>query len=687
MLGSIRVTVARELVPTLGPGCPTHTSFGNGHYTIRHAYVEDPFSFLQWLKPILVDADEAVSFLNGQPYSIAAVNEGIDALDKFTFLGESDQANAVLITVASVEHCDSGKLDVVYRIYSTRISPVLTTTFESRIREKRAPQEQAGATQPGSFRFNPLAGYDRSDQLFGGGHFEAKTPQLARLPFSTLVAQGQASATSHSALLALAGSRDPVQSWFQHTEWQLNYHHSESPTDLHNLQRGRLATQFAATSRAMGVAGWTVRFGGSMEGGNLQSGFSPADLAANSLAGGGYGAVKLYAGTTSRGQHQVFSASYGLELGSTGGGAQVDWRKHIGDVAHEWWHPIGNHRQMEVESRFTVGAIQVPGLIPVAARFFGGNQEKNFVEGDNWQIRATPFIRSIPANRFYRTAQGAGAENFFSYSLTGAYTIWRRPIVPDDILRNDEFRRQLNGGLSSAASMVTVTYLAKDPSFTKAAAHVSEIRDALTRLQDTVKEAENAHPGQFTQEFRQCQSAVTRASQRAKSAAEAKPADAYGNVAALLKSDPTGDENRLQKVDVACVASLNGQLADPTIAAEGTRLRSVAAAMQVEFDQISQKLAAYQAEQEMGSVRNTLETLLNEVNLFSISPVAVFDVANIGPADRRFGGTRYGLGAGLRFALVSAASFTIGYAWNIHPHSAEGRGALFFAIGFRDFFQ
>jgi hypothetical protein len=57
----------------------------------------------------------------------------------------------------------------------------------------------------------------------------------------------------------------------------------------------------------------------------------------------------------------------------------------------------------------------------------------------------------------------------------------------------------------------------------------------------------------------------------------------------------------------------------------------------------------------MGYVRNTLETLLNDVKLLSISPVTIFDVANIGPADRQFGGTRYGAGAGLRFTLLSAA--------------------------------
>src|SRR5205823_10899906 len=128
-------------------------------------------------------------------------------------------------------------------------------------------------------------------------------------------------------------------------------------------QKGRLAGQFAASSRPMGVAGWIARFGGMVEGGNLQSGFSSADLAPNTVASAGYGSIKLYAGTTARTRHQVFSATYALELGSTGAGAQVDWRKHIGDVAHEFWYPTGNHRLVEIKSRFTAGGIQIPGSI------------------------------------------------------------------------------------------------------------------------------------------------------------------------------------------------------------------------------------------------------------------------------------------------------------------------------------
>ena len=122
------------------------------------------------------DANTEVSFLNGHPYSLAAVRKGVDALDKLVFLGESNEASAVMVTIVAVENCKAGQLDLVYQIYSTRISPVLTTTLDSRSHEKEAPQEQAGVTQPPALRFQPLAGYNRSDDLFGGARIEAHAP-------------------------------------------------------------------------------------------------------------------------------------------------------------------------------------------------------------------------------------------------------------------------------------------------------------------------------------------------------------------------------------------------------------------------------------------------------------------------------------------------------------------------------
>ena len=84
----------------------------------------------------------------------------------------------------------------------------------------------------------------------------------------------------------------------------------------------------------------------------------------------------------------------------------------------------------------------------------------------------------------------------------------------------------------------------------------------------------------------------------------------------------------------------------------------------------------------------TLKTILNDINIFSVSPLVMFDVARLGPAsaDGR-GGYRYGLGGGVRFVLVSHVAFDLGYAWNLRRKGNEPVGALFFGMTFRDLFE
>jgi hypothetical protein len=109
--------------------------------------------------------------------------------------------------------------------------------------------------------------------------------------------------------------------------------------------------------------------------------------------------------------------------------------------------------------------------------------------------------------------------------------------------------------------------------------------------------------------------------------------------------------------------------------------------MTAEFKQIDEARAQKQATNDMAFTRRTLNTLFNDVNIYSISPVFVFDVARIGPRNGSFGGTRYGPGAGIRFELATTAHFTLGYAWNVNQGPGEGRGNIFFAIGVRDLFH
>jgi hypothetical protein len=89
----------------------------------------------------------------------------------------------------------------------------------------------------------------------------------------------------------------------------------------------------------------------------------------------------------------------------------------------------------------------------------------------------------------------------------------------------------------------------------------------------------------------------------------------------------------------------------------------------------------------MAFVKQALHTLFKDVNLTSVSPVSIFDVAKIGPTSSTVDGTRYGPGGGVRLELASIVNFTAGYARNVNARPGEGSGAIFFSIGVRDLFH
>jgi len=65
----------------------------------------------------------------------------------------------------------------------------------------------------------------------------------------------------------------------------------------------------------------------------------------------------------------------------------------------------------------------------------------------------------------------------------------------------------------------------------------------------------------------------------------------------------------------------------------------------------------------------------------SLSPTFLFDLGRVGPQqDAAGGGTRLGIGAGMRFALLDTLRFTVGYAFNPNPKPWEGRRAAFFSM-------
>jgi hypothetical protein len=78
-----------------------------------------------------------------------------------------------------------------------------------------------------------------------------------------------------------------------------------------------------------------------------------------------------------------------------------------------------------------------------------------------------------------------------------------------------------------------------------------------------------------------------------------------------------------------------------------------------------------------------LNAFLYELNIYSIAPVAVVDVARVWPTNT---GTRFAVGGGARLSLVNM-NFTLGYAANPKRQRGEGPGALFVSLDVSDLFH
>ncbi|HKG60121.1 MAG TPA: hypothetical protein VKB05_10180 [Pyrinomonadaceae bacterium] len=665
------------------------------NYKVRSIRIDDPFLFLPWVKARQKRASAQITALvQGKPFTYADVSDkALKIIEDENFLPDTSDARVKLrLEFVSVQNCTGGQVDVIYRIYSTQILPVLSARPEERVKERQTPQTPAGqstvlAKESSPFHFVPTGGYDSTDLLFGGGRFEYKPRRIGKLPFQSAFIKGEASPRMHNVSAALEGAYDSdveTPGWLAHANWLINFSHYSLPTGAGDIRGGHVMLHFAGVTKPLAGGNLNLRFGAALDGGNRQTEAGNLILAPNTVPNAGFGTLKLYGGLDSRFARNIFSASYGLELGSVGPAARVDWRKHIFDARHQFWYSLGNHHLLDLESRFTMGKLQVPGKVPLPERFFGGNNEEFLIASDDWQIRANPVIRAIPGSRFFQTAEGAGGRSFFSYNFTAAYGIWRQTLVPEELTSDDEFNDQLQGSITSVTSTLEVFYYSKDPHYANVVAELPAAQTALQDLQTVVTTVQGTHAGQVEDLFEACTDAIKAVSRRIRNAISSSRVP-YGSIAEVLSEDP--DDDQLLNVRQACETDLNGALKDASLTPATSQVETLRTQLTAEFNKIDTKKAEKKARDDMAFTRRTLNTLFNDVNIYSISPVFVFDMARIGPRNGAFGGTRYGPGAGLRFELATTAHFTFGYAWNVNQGPGEGRGNIFFAIGVRDLFH
>ena len=679
---------ADPAAPNLHPGggCPKNVDFEQAGYRIGKSNVYNPFDFLPWVHAQDEAVREQISRLvDGQPYRLQlAVSQAFDILDDETFFPEVSLVK-VKIQIDKVEavNCSGKTLNLVYHVYTSQVLPGSGGTPEQRVEARQTPQNTAGIATGSSgaipgLRLVPRFGFDSTDKLYSGGQLILPLCAVCKVPVQ-FMAEGSGSQTMQSFHARIQGSKDsngPVQ----HSDFAANYTFTSLPTGSGEIRHSLASVQYSGISAPFLRGNMSARFGGLLEKGDAQATLTTS-LPAGASTATALNSLKVYGGLNTWMPHHVLSASFGLQLGTTDVADGVQWKRYIGDVHHDFWYNVAGRHIVDLDSRLTAGAIQASSPFPVAERFFGGNYEQLFIPNDSWQIRANPVIRAIPGSRFYQTAAGAGADTFLSYNLTTAFSVWQKPLVPLDV--RSEILDLLNAQIDSLTSIQQLRYAAMGPDFQKMVNELPLVTKALATLDTAVSAAQRAHPNQFTAQFKACASAIRMANNRAK-AAMTSDAQQYARISALLKADKT--EDRLSKVVQKCDQKLNAAL-DAQSKIDVGPVKTEQDALEKEYA-VLQGAATAKAKAEMLPVHRILNTLFNDVNLLSVSPVAVFDVAEIGPTATGLSGTRYGPGAGVRLELASSAHFTVGYARNVaHRGPGEGKGAVFFEIGFRDLFH
>jgi len=686
--------LAQAQEPLSGP-CPIGRA--RDQFVVRHAAIEDPWKFLRFFRNRADEAAKAVNALQGKRYSPAEVK-------RITSIVEQDRFFPVnfLYSTTEVKNCSGGQLDLVFFVFSMQVSPDIHLSYESREQQNDDPaKELISSDQRRKPQIHPQIGYDATDGFFAGGDAEIFFRDN-RVSLDKFAVQGYGSSSLRWTTGTLSGHHDYATGWLAHADWASNFTSFSAPTTTVDLNRARLDAQFSASSRP--ANGAVLRFGFVAGGGNEQSGFNPASLATDVVPSSGYSGLRLFGGVTEEGNRNALAVSYGLELGgSTNTSLLNDWRKHIGDAAFDFWLPFGDHRLFEVEQHFTAGAVDINRQVPVGELFFGGNRETYFVANEGWKIRSNPYIRSLPANSFYRTSSGSGAQNFLAYNLTAGINVWHMPLMPPEIKASESLCRKLvmmdsvppskamskdlcqklNGAFVTVTNTLQAANAVADIRLKQTLAEMPVLQSKLSALTDAVKSAQSGAPASLDPLFAACGNAIQASTDSVNSAISEKPNAAYEIVEELL---PDG-ESPLSDVTTRCGGDLNHALNNSQVAATSETLQTSAGQFQAQLKAIDDDANA-KAATFISYVKRMLYRVLSEVNIVSVSPVGMFDVARIAPATSGpYSGTKYGVGGGVRVTLASTVSFTAGYSWNVDRQPGEDPGAFSVSLTTRNLFH
>ena len=674
-----------------GP-CDGKSAAYNG-YKILQVDVSNPIGFIRPWASLSASLKKGLQLRVDEPFSSDSFNWDntyLGAALKAEF-ASTPQKVKLAYAAAQIEDCDpdAHTLRVVYTVFTSVVPFSLAPTIEEQTSESERPAT-TGATRAADSGtlVAPLTGYNQTRGTWGGLNFSGAAGPLR------LQGESEISADSQSGHLDLGGRAGPAGHLWNRADWAATFEYLDTPAGAARFEEGMLTARFSASTRDFTKQQVILRYGAELEGGHQQSVAADAvELPPNS----GYGALKLYAGATGRPGNGAFTASYGLQLGSTLSNGAPVFKKHLLDLGYNtsvpvpFRKPLGDredfkgplsaavHRSLSLETRFTAGLIQDASGAPLAERFFGGNEVRPFVQDDAWVIQSDAFIRSIPENQLgAQSGTELGGSRFYSANATVSFTLWGKPMLPKELaVPGTGFPEILNGPFTTAAAALANSYQTKDPEYIRLSAVVKakagDLSNKLTALSDNLKEipsATAAQPAVKPYLARVKGNLISTRGAASLIAAGPNPQvvdQLVDNLLPALSGSARDLTNSLRSVSQADLANQMDLLMND-VTALGGDLRTA--------DNLPTKKYDDQAWQALAPGHRAIDVFLHELNIYSIAPVAIFDVARVWPVDE---GVRYGVGPGLRLSLANA-NFTVGYAFNPLRVAPEKAGAIFFKL-------
>jgi hypothetical protein len=671
----MQATVEHDVIG--GGGCELSPgAYESQGYLVRRVEVRGAFDLFQLVPSTAARAIGVDLPVEGDPFHVDRTVAAAKALElrlHASFL-DSESPFDVTLVVSNIENCSDSDgrklLDVRYRTFTSHLPEARGLTIESRDAQRTDPAAAAGMLTPTRrLKLAPAAAYNASDGFQAGGTVSVRnvTDRI-----DTLDAQAIASNRSHLLRFAMSGSSAPHLTWLDTADWHVSIADQDeagSPGD--QFSTNALKGQFAAQTRPFGGAGTLFRFGGSLEGGHQEAAVTSNGTPVDDHTG--YGALRAAAGIATGGNRYSAAASYGVLLGHVPGESAVSYSKQIADFAWESQIPVADHIALQLEARVNAGWLLGANTAPRAEFFRGGNREESFLEGESWIIRSNPFLRSVPSNQLDRTSPDTslGGERFVAMNVTLSAPVWRYPLIPLWLSRSESFKSGIAAARETGRSQAVVYYQSKDPAQQLMAADAAKVTTVLDTLFDGLTAARNSVDAGHQDALDDCLDAADTARDKMTHLKDT----GFGPIATSV----------VPGVTKGCVAELEAALPATTLTTRLDELKSLGASIAEKQKLVRTDLAQARADEDLKFAFTAMDTFINDINAFAVGPVVSFDAARIGPQEAdQAGGTRYGIGLGVRVSIVNVLHLTTLYAWNPSPLPWESHGAWMMTLTISD---